>query len=371
MTQRTPLHETHVAHGAKMVDFHGWDMPLHYGSQIEEHNAVRGDAGIFDVSHMTVVDLAGDGALLWLQQLLANDPARLAAPGQALYTPMLDEKGGILDDLIVYRRVASWRLVVNSATREKDLAWMRERLAPDLVLTERDDLAMLAVQGPRALERAAGWLGAAADAVTALKPFHFHEDGHADGHEDGKRFIARTGYTGEDGFEVILPGAEAAAAFETLHAAGVAPAGLAARDTLRLEAGLNLYGQDMDETVTPLESNLAWTVAWKPPERDFIGRAVLEQQRADGVPRRLVGLVLQERGVLRAHQTVVQDGRPVGELTSGAFSPTLGCGIGLARIDAAALEAAAGQIQVEIRGRTLPARIIKPPFVRNGRSRID
>ena len=363
MTRRTPLHASHVAAGAKMVDFHGWDMPLHYGSQIEEHHAVRRDAGIFDVSHMTVVDLSGDGALQWLQALVANDPGRLDAPGQALYTPMLDERGGVLDDLIIYRRVASWRLVVNSATREKDLAWMRERLAPELVLTERDDLAMLAVQGPRALERAAGWLGAAADAVAELGPFRFHED--------GKRFIARTGYTGEDGFEVILPGAEASAAFETLTGAGVHPAGLAARDTLRLEAGLNLYGQDMDESATPLESNLAWTVAWKPKERTFIGREALERQRAEGAPRRLVGLVLQERGVLRAHQAVVQDGRPVGELTSGAFSPTLGCGIGLARIDAAALEAAAGVIEVEIRGRTLPVRIVKPPFVRNGESRID
>lgn len=363
MTQQTPLHPNHVAAGAKMVDFHGWDMPLHYGSQLEEHHAVRRDAGMFDVSHMTVVDLVGAGALDWLRGLVANDPGRLDAPGRAQYTAMLDEHAGVLDDLIVYRRAEGWRLVVNSATRDKDLAWMRASLPAGLDLTERSDLAMIAVQGPQALTRAAGWLGAAADGVSALGPFRFLED--------GSRFIARTGYTGEDGFEVILPGAEAGDAWEALRAAGVQPAGLGARDTLRLEAGLNLYGQDMDETTTPLESNLAWTIAWKPEDRAFCGRQPLARQRAEGVPRKLVGLVLEARGVLRAHQQVLVAGEAVGELTSGAFSPTLGCGIGLARIATAALDAADGRVEVDIRGKRLPAKVVKPPFVRNGTSQLD
>ncbi|MEE4299794.1 MAG: glycine cleavage system aminomethyltransferase GcvT, partial [Pseudomonadales bacterium] len=237
---RTALIDAHRAAGAKLVDFHGWEMPLHYGSQLEEHHAVRSDAGIFDVSHMTVVDLDGADARSWLRTLLANDVARLEVAGEAQYTAMLDEAGGILDDLIAYRRADGWRLVVNSATRDKDLAWMRERLTGDVALTERSDLAMLAVQGPKALDRAAAWLGGAAEAVSALAPFSFLED--------GERMIARTGYTGEDGFEVILPNVDAVAAWNALLASGVRPAGLGARDTLRLEAGMNLYGQDMDET---------------------------------------------------------------------------------------------------------------------------
>lgn len=355
MTERTPLHAAHRAAGAKMVDFHGWEMPLHYGSQVEEHHAVRRAAGIFDVSHMTVVDVTGPGAESWLRWLLANDVARLDAPGRALYTAMLDDEGGILDDLIVYRRDAGWRLVVNSATREADLAWLEGQRREGVVVSERPELAIVAVQGPLALERARSWLGSAASAVEAAKPFTFVED--------GDRMIARTGYTGEDGFEAVLPGEQAMAAWAALTAADIAPAGLGARDTLRLEAGLNLYGQDMDPGVTPLESNLAWTVAWEPRDRDFIGRAALERQREEGVPRRLVGLKLEGRGVLRRGQQVRYDGRAVGELTSGAFSPTLGVGIGLARIDAG-IEAT--RLEVEIRGRMLPVERVKLPFVRRG-----
>jgi aminomethyltransferase len=363
MTRQTPLHARHLAAGAKMVDFHGWDMPLHYGSQIEEHHAVRRDAGLFDVSHMTVVDVDGSAALDWLRRLVTNDPARLDAPGRAQYTAMCDESGGVLDDLIVYRREQGWRLVVNSATREADLEWMQAHLADGVRLRERDDLAMLAIQGPRALERARDWLAGAAEAVEALPPFGFVED--------GDRFIARTGYTGEDGCEVILPGSAAGDAFDALLAAGVRPAGLGARDTLRLEAGLNLYGQDMDAGVTPLESAMGWTVAWKPEDRDFLGRQALETQRAEGVPRRLTGLVLQGRGVLRAGQMVQRHGRVIGTLTSGAFAPTLGAGIGLARIDAADLPAVGETVDVEIRGRLHPATRVKPPFVRNGEVRIE
>lgn len=352
MNERTPLYAEHLADGAKMVDFHGWDMPLHYGSQVEEHHAVRDAAGVFDVSHMTVVDVEGEGATVWLRWLLANDVARLETAGRALYTTMLDAEGGILDDLIVYRRDAGWRLVVNSATRQDDLAWMETQRRKGVTIRERPELAMIAVQGPQAMERAAAWLGADAAAVQGLKPFGFVEA--------GDRFVARTGYTGEDGFEVILPGETAASAWRILREAGIAAAGLGARDTLRLEAGLNLYGQDMDPSVTPLESNLAWTVAFKPKDRDFIGRAALERQREEGVPRRLIGLLLETRGVLRRGQQVLYDGRAIGELTSGAFSPTLGAGIGLARIDA---DVEAVELTVDVRGKALPAKRVKPPFV--------
>ncbi|MEE4360568.1 MAG: glycine cleavage system aminomethyltransferase GcvT [Pseudomonadales bacterium] len=361
MGQRTALFDRHVAAGARMVDFHGWDMPLHYGSQLEEHHAVRRDSGLFDVSHMTVVDVTGAAAEDWLRGLLAGDVARLEGAGHALYTAMLDDDGGVLDDLIVYRREAGWRLVVNSATREKDLAWMRKRCLPGVTLREREELSMLAVQGPEALARARPWLGAAAEGLGGCTPFHFVED--------AGRFLARTGYTGEDGFEVILPHEAALQAWDALTAAGVVPAGLGARDTLRLEAGMNLYGQDMDESVTPLESAMAWTVAFDPPERTFIGRDALERQKANGVPQRLVGLVLEERGVLRRDQPVLLDGEVVGALTSGAFSPTLGRGIGLARIKSAAV--GTDPLTVEVRGRQLPVRVVRPPFVRHGRSRID
>ena len=367
MTNRTVLNAAHRAAGAKMVDFHGWDMPLNYGSQVEEHHAVRRGAGFFDVSHMTVVDFADDdgGASTeaWLRRLLANDVARLEGPGRAQYTAMLDESGGVIDDLIAYRRDGSWRLVVNSATREADLAWMNQHRPAAVRLTVRDDVAMLAVQGPAALQRAAPWLGEVAQAVSDTPAFTFVED--------GARMIARTGYTGEDGFEAIIPAEDAEAAFAAFVDAGIQPAGLAARDTLRLEAGMNLYGQDMDRSTTPLESNMGWVVAMKPEDRDFIGRAALEAQKAGGVPRRLVGVVLEGRGVLRGEQILFDGDVAIGTLTSGAFSPTIGCGIGLARVDA---DAAPGKTprpaEVEIRGKRQPVRLLKPPFVRGGEPRI-
>lgn len=356
MSARTCLYEAHCEAGGRMVDFHGWELPVHYGSQLQEHHAVRGDAGIFDVSHMTVVDVGGAAASDWLQRLLANDVARLQAPGRALYTTMLNEQGGILDDLIVYRREQGWRLILNAATREHNLAWLSQHQPADVTVQERSDLAMLAVQGPTALQRASDWLGALATPVADLPAFGFCEA--------GERFVARTGYTGEDGFEVILPEADARAAWQALVAAGVRPAGLGARDTLRLEAGLNLSGQDMDATTTPLESGLGWTVAWKPAERDFIGRAALQAQRENGVPRRLVGVQLEQRGVLRPGQPVQLDGKTVGELTSGAFAPTLGAGIGLARVAASA--AAAERLAVVVRGRPLPVLRVRLPFVKRG-----
>ncbi len=357
MGRHTPLYDTHVAAGAKMVDFAGWDMPLHYGSQLQEHRDVRSGAGMFDVSHMTVVDLAGDGTEDFLRHLLANDVARLREPGKALYSCMLNDDGGVIDDLIVYYlSPGHYRMVVNAATREKDLAWLRRQAEPfDTELRERDDLAMIAVQGPRARERFHAAAPQAADRIADLRPFF------AAAVDDW--FIARTGYTGEDGYEVILPGGDAAALWEALAGAEVAPCGLGARDSLRLEAGLALYGQDMDETVSPLECGLAWTVAWEPAQRAFIGRDALERQRAAGVARRQVGLVLDSRGVLRHDQPVHNDAGGVGVITSGGFSPALGRSVALALVPADTGD----RCTVDIREREYPVRVVRPPFVRHGK----
>ena len=357
MGSRTPLYDQHVAAGARMVDFGGWDMPLHYGSQIEEHHQIRRDVGMFDVSHMTVVDVTGTEAKGYLQYLLANDVGRLSLAGKALYTAMLNEQGGIIDDLIVYLMQDGYRLVVNASTREKDLAWMNAQAEEFAVtLTERSDLAMLAIQGPRAREVAASVVSDTRGAlINDIKPFQ--------GLVDGDWFIARTGYTGEDGLEIILPAAEIADLWDALLAAGCKPCGLGARDTLRLEAGLNLYGSDMDETVSPLAANMAWTIAWEPGEREFIGREALEAQRDAGDQPKLVGLVLSERAVLRSHQKVIVDGIGEGEITSGSFSPTLGLSIALARVP----RDTGDHAKVEIRGKQFAVRVIKPGFVRNGK----
>jgi aminomethyltransferase len=359
---KTALFDSHVAEGARIVDFAGWDMPLHYGSQIEEHHCVRRAAGMFDVSHMTVVDLNGRELREFLRRLLANDVARLDKSGKALYTCMLTEEGGVIDDLIVYYRGGdAWRMVVNSATRDKDLAWLRRQAEPfDASIAERPDLAMVAVQGPEARGKVANLLNAGErDQAMALKPFSVAEL--------GELFVARTGYTGEDGFEIILPGAAAVKLWRELRQADVTPCGLGARDTLRLEAGLNLYGQDMDETVTPLDSGLGWTVAWQPAERDFIGRKALELEQESGPEQKLVGLVLEDKGVLRAHQYVEVPDVGEGEVTSGGFAPTLQRSIGLARVPVGAGE----RCQVDIRGRPAAARVVKPPFVRKGKILID
>ena len=358
MGLRTPLYQQHLAAGAKMVDFGGWDMPLNYGSQMEEHHQVRRDVGMFDVSHMTVVDVTGSEVKAFLRYLLANDVERLTTAGKALYSGMLNEAGGVVDDLIVYLAENGYRLVVNAATREKDLAWMNSKAEGYAVhLHERDDLAMIAVQGPRALEVAAGVVSAdRAALINDLKPFQ--------GLPNGDWFIGRTGYTGEDGLEIILPADQAAGFWDALLAAGCRPCGLAARDTLRLEAGMNLYGMDMDDTVSPLAANMGWTIAWEPVERDFVGRKALEAQRAAGDQPRQVGLVMSERAVLRGHQKVIVEGIGEGEITSGTFSPTLGCSIALARVPRATGDSA----QVEIRGKLMDVRVIKPGFVRNGKA---
>ncbi|AGI22178.1 glycine cleavage system aminomethyltransferase GcvT [Pseudomonas sp. MT3] len=360
MGQRTPLYDLHVALGAKIVDFGGWDMPLHYGSQVEEHHQVRRDCGVFDVSHMTVVDVTGPQAKEYLQRLLANDVERLQVPGKALYSGMLNERGGVVDDLIVYLGVYGYRVVVNASTRDKDMAWMQAHTEGfDVTLTERADLAMLAVQGPNAREKTAELVTPSRAAlIRELKPFQ--------GKADGDWFIARTGYTGEDGLEIMLPAAEAPGFLNDLVGAGISPAGLGARDTLRLEAGMNLYGQDMDEEITPLAANMGWTIAWEPAERDFIGRQALQAQKAAGDAPKLVGLVLEERGVLRAHQVVRVAGVGEGEITSGSFSPTLGKSIALARVPSTTGDRA----EVEIRGKWYPVRVVQPNFVRHGKALI-
>ena len=360
MARRTPLFAIHQAAGARIVDFGGWDMPLQYGSLIAEHHAVRRAAGVFDVSHMCVVDLEGEAVRPFLLKLYANDVGKLTVPGKALYGCLLNERGGVIDDLIVYYLGEQWfRAVVNAGTRDKDLAWMRRQAEPfGVSVRERADLAMLAVQGPEARERVVGLLsGAGAERALALGAFF--------GAEIDGWFISRTGYTGEDGFEIMLPAHEVEALWRALGGAGVVPCGLGARDTLRLEAGMNLYGNDMDENTNPLESGLAWTVAMG-RGRAFIGREALEALRARGLERKLAGLVLEERGVLRAHQRVIAPGAGEGEITSGTFSPTLERSIALARIPASASD----QVQVDVRGKLLAARVVKPPFVRHGKSLV-
>ena len=361
MARHTPLFDLHRKLGARMVDFGGWDMPLQYGSQIAEHHAVRRGAGVFDVSHMCVVDLQGARVRPFLQRLLANDVGKLKVPGKALYGCMLNETGGVIDDLIVYFRDETWfRAVVNAGTRDKDLAWIRQQSAAfGVQVSERTDLAMLAVQGPEARAKAASLLSpAGATSALALEAFF--------GREIDGWFVARTGYTGEDGFEIMLPGTEAERVWQALQATGVAPCGLGARDTLRLEAGMNLYGNDMDESTHPFESGLGWTVALEPRERGFIGREALEAIRARGSQRKLVGLLLEGRGVLRSHQKVLAADAGAGEITSGTFSPTLERSIALARVPAAA----GGSVQVDIRGKLHDARVVRPPFVRHGKALV-
>ena len=357
MISKTALHANHIACGAKMVDFHGWEMPLHYGSQLEEHHYVRTDAGMFDVSHMNVVDVLGAGGRQFLRHLLTNDVDTLQHTGRALYSCMCNEHGGIIDDLIVYQRAPdNYRLILNSATRARDLAWIREKiLGFSAGLQDRTDLAMLAVQGPNAIQKTLSILNPAqVDAISTLTPFESVEVDHW--------FFARTGYTGEDGLEIIVPQTVIGDLWTALLSAGVKPCGLAARDTLRLEAGLLLYGQDMDESTTPLESGLAWTVKWQPDDRGFIGRGALLSQKQHSLTRKFVGLTLQDKGVMRAGQRVIVDGHSDGMITSGTYSPTLAQSIALARVPIETGE----HVMVDIRGKLFPASVGKPRFVKHG-----
>lgn len=356
----TPLNAIHREMGARMVDFGGWDMPLHYGSQLEEHHAVRRDCGMFDVSHMCAVDVAGQGARAFLLRLLANNVDKFEQVGKALYSAMLNDGGGVVDDLIVYYLDDThFRVVINAGTTEKDLAWMAARLADwkfDTSITARRDLAMIAVQGPHAREKVWQVLPESRAASAGIGPFCAVVVGDF--------LIASTGYTGEDGFEITLPAAKAEAFWQALVEAGVHPCGLGARDTLRLEAGMNLYGQDMDETVSPLDAGLAWTVDLV-AARDFVGKAALLK---NGQGRKLVGLVLLDKGVLRAHQKVIT-AQGDGEITSGTFSPTMQQSIALARLP---LGVSVGDtLHVDIRDKQLAAKVVRPPFVRNGKILVD
>lgn len=358
MSQRTCLYDNHVNHGGKIVDFAGWEMPINYGSQMEEHHQVRTDAGMFDVSHMTVVDLQGASVIAFLQYILANDVAKLKTTGKALYSAMLDESGGVIDDLIVYYMNDKWfRMVVNAGTREKDLAWINKQAADfEVSVTEQADVAMVAVQGPNARAKAISVLPTdVAQAAGDLKRFV--------GAASGDWFVARTGYTGEDGFEIILPEAKAPEFWEALAGAGVKPIGLGARDTLRLEAGMNLYGTDMDESTSPLISNLGWTIAWEPEDRNFIGRDKIAAEKSAGVQQKLVGLVLEDKGVLRGHMKVICEAGE-GETTSGSFSPSLKQSIALARVPASIGDTC----EVEVRNKRLKAKVVKPVFFREGKS---
>lgn len=352
-TAKTPLYAKHLAHHARMVDFHGWEMPLHYGSQLEEHQAVRQDAGVFDVSHMTVVDVLGAGTRQFLRKLLTHDVDKLQHTGRALYSPMCNEHGGIIDDLIVYQRTSdNYRLILNSATRDRDLKWLRESIQGfSSGLQERHELAMLAIQGPHAIQKLLTILSPAqADAISTLARFECVDVDNW--------FFARTGYTGEDGFEIVVPQEYIETLWTDLMNAGVRPCGLAARDTLRLESGMLLYGQDMDETTSPLESGLEWTVTWEPHDRNFIGMGALQSQKQFGVKRKLVGLTLADKAVMRSGQRVFVDGVPAGVITSGSYSPTLSCSIALARVPALI-----GQdVSVEIRNKLYPVTVGKPRF---------
>jgi aminomethyltransferase len=358
MIAKTPLHSTHLAYGAKMVDFHGWDMPLHYGSQLNEHHFVRQDAGLFDVSHMTIVDILGAGGRQFLRKLLSNDVDQIHHNGKALYSCMCNEHGGVIDDLIVYQRGSdNYRVVLNSATRQNDINWIRAKSEGFAIgLQERPELAMIAVQGPSAIAKTLTVLNAAqVDAVSTIEPF--------ESVEIENWFIARTGYTGEDGFEIILPQELVTTLWNDLINAGVKPCGLAARDTLRLEAGMLLYGQDMDETTTPLESGLEWTVKWDPQDRGFIGMGALFSQKQHGLKRKMVGLTLQDKGIMRHGQKVVIAGHADGIITSGGYSPTLAQSIALARVP---LETG-NEVLVDIRGRLVLAKVGKPRFIKQGK----
>jgi len=355
--KKTALHAEHQQLGARLVDFAGWEMPIQYASQLDEHHVVRQAAGMFDVAHMLAVDLHGPRVREFLRYLLANDVAKLTLTGKALYSCMLREDAGVIDDLIAYYLSESWfRLVVNAGTADKDLAWIGQHaVAYGVEVKPRRDLGILAVQGPNARAAVARHLPASLGAH-ALELIAFQAV------YEGEMFVGRTGYTGEDGFELILPHAELVSLWQKLLADGVKPAGLGARDTLRLEAGMNLYGQDMDESKHPLESGLGWTIAWDPSDRDFIGRQALVGLRGQS-PNKFVALVLEGRGVLRAHMKVRYANGAEGETTSGGFSPTMKASIAMARVPSNA----EGAVEVEIRGAWVAARVVKMPFVRNGK----
>ncbi|HSU15334.1 glycine cleavage system aminomethyltransferase GcvT [Longimicrobium sp.] len=360
--QRTPLHAEHLRLNAKMVPFAGYEMPVQYPSGITaEHNAVRSAAGLFDVSHMGEFEVRGRRALDFVQHITTNDASRLAV-GQAQYSTMVNEQGMVIDDLLVYRFPGHYMLVVNGANRHKDWDWAR-RWAAEIgaELEDRtDDIALLALQGPKAPEILARLTETDLDAI---RYYHF-EEGLVD---RVPAIISRTGYTGEDGFELYVPAAQAAALWrkllETGAADGLIATGLGSRDSLRLEMGMALYGNDLDDGHTPLEGGLGWVT--KLDKGDFVGREALARQKEAGVKRRLVGFRLKERGFPRPHYTVTFNGQTVGEVTSGTLSPTLGEGIGMAYVPPEAAKPGT-EIGIVIRDRAVPAEVVKPPFHTKG-----
>ncbi len=367
--KRTILFETHKKAGAKLVDFGGWEMPVNYGSQIEEHLATRTNCGIFDVSHMAAVDVIGKDAKAFLEKVVANNVNKLKNNGQALYGCLLNEHAGVIDDLIVYRLDPNYRLVINAATAHTDLEWLTKQAGAfnDITLIpRRADLknsqnaqGMIAVQGPNALSLIKQAIPELANAANELKVFH----AACVQTSLGEIMIARTGYTGEDGAELLIPLENTARAWDLLVNVGAQPAGLGARDTLRLEAGMNLYGQDMNDQTSPLDVGLSWTID-RSTERDFIGRAALEKTPQQFV---FMGLILQDKGVLRAHQ-IVKSARGQGEITSGTFSPSLQKSIALAKLP---INSEVGDVvQVVIRDKELNAIVVKAPFVRHGKALV-
>lgn len=359
MSQTTVLYDEHIAASGKMVDFAGWLLPINYGSQIEEHLAVRQDAGMFDVSHMTVIDVEGTGAQEGLRKILANDIAKCKQPGTAIYSCLLNEEGGIIDDLIVYFLEKNrYRIISNSSTRDTVSAWLTLQLMRyECTLTMHDDLALIAVQGPKAIERLEQVFSPHQYVVMRhLKPFQMVAF--------AGMIVARTGYTGEHGVEIMIPAERAANLWQDCLRAGIKPCGLGARDTLRLEAGLNLYGTDMNVDTSPLESNLTWTVDLSDPTRDFIGKDALAEVPADHPI--LVGLIILEKGIPRTGQVVWGD-EPIGEITSGTFSPTLSRGIAIARIMPKNLKS----VEVDIRGKRVTAAVVPLPFVRHNQVKIS
>ncbi|WP_296201783.1 glycine cleavage system aminomethyltransferase GcvT [Psychrobacter sp. UBA3962] len=377
--QRTSLYQSHVDNNGKIVDFSGWELPIHYGSQIDEHEAVRTDAGMFDVSHMVITDVEGAEAKAWLQKLLANDVAKLKTVGKALYSGMLNAEGGIIDDLIVYlmnEDETQYRIISNAATRDKDLAQFNKVAENfEVTLTERPELAILAIQGPNAVAKLKQAKPSWSDILDGLKPFVGADLADT---EAADWFVARTGYTGEDGVEVILPGDNAAEFYQLMLDQGVKPAGLGARDTLRMEAGMNLYGHDMDETISPYECNMGWTLALK-DDRDFVGREALtakrKQAKEDGSAMKQVGLLLETRGVLREGMTVTinqgTDKETTGIITSGTFSPSLKQSIAIARIPESVTDEDTVQVDLRGKGKFVDVRVLKLPFVRNGEKQFD
>lgn len=358
--RHTPLSPEHQKCQAKWAEFAGWQMPLHYGSQLKEHEAVRTRAGIFDVSHMQVIDITGTDAFKFLSYLLANDIAK-TEPGKALYSCMLNPNGGVVDDLICYYLAEqSFRLVVNAGCAQKDIEWIQgQSYTFEVEVKLRPELCILAVQGPQALALLKPLL--AFEQQNILSKLNVFEVDRV-----GEWMFARTGYTGEDGVEIVLPAKEAICLWQKAVEAGIQPVGLGARDTLRLEAGLNLYGQDMDEEQTPWTANLGWTVALENPERTFIGKEHLVLQKKQGVPTQLLGVMMRHRGVLRPGQEVIVDGVGKGVITSGSFSPTLNTAIGFARVPAGDLSQV--QLWVHIRDKQYPLQIVKGPFVRQGKA---